>query len=329
MFERLVGGKPNAFLAVFGVVTLVLVGTSFFVILFIGNAVLGDDEADLQPEDELSLIYVDYYANSDDYVGAESYLAMGEYQQTYPQPRNVQVLDGLNTTEVIGYMLNHFSVGLGVDCTYCHSLENFAAEEWGDPVAEQNRLTARIHLRMVADLNANWIGELDTLHPDKQPSGSQMTCTTCHYGQPQPQAWSDDLLALPDDFRLPLDEELYENEEDILNVNARADVSLDAVQYNQYVMYHMNSSLNVGCTHCHNSRYFPSMEVPARSYAFNMLLMSQYIWQTDEYRESMNNQQPSCNLCHNGAVIPPGAAVSADVLPYMVSSEPTPPEEQE
>jgi photosynthetic reaction center cytochrome c subunit len=85
-------------------------------------------------------------------------------------------------------------------------------------------------------------------------------------------------------------------------------------------MYHMNTSMNVGCTHCHNSRYFPTYEVPAKYYAMNMLQMSQHIWNT--YTDSLANKQPSCNMCHQGAVIPPGAARSAAVMPDQIDSIP-------
>jgi len=317
MLENLFGGKRNLFWVVFAGVGLTLIGISFFVILYIGETVLEDD---MQVEDQLSSIYVNFSENADPYVSAESYLAMGEYQQQFPEPQNVQVLEGLNTTEVIGSMLSLFSAGLGVDCTHCHVLDNFAAEEWDDPVAMENRATARIHLRMTQDLNQNWIGLLGDLPTDKQPSGVNMTCATCHYGQAQPVIWPQDQNALPDDFRLPLEQEFSMEEEGWLNVNARTDISLDHVQQQQYVMYHMNASMNVGCTHCHNSRYFPSDEVPAIYYANNMLLMSQYIW--NEYGDTMNGEMPSCSLCHNGAVIPDGAALNASVIPAVISTDP-------
>jgi photosynthetic reaction center cytochrome c subunit len=134
----------------------------------------------------------------------------------------------------------------------------------------------------------------------------------------QPVTWDDVLVTLPNSFRLPLDEDTVfsVDEQGLLNVNARRDVSLDTVQYNQYVMYHMNTSMNVGCTHCHNSRYFPSYEVPAKYYALHMLQMSQYIQQ--EWGHTFNGKDVSCTMCHQEAVIPPGSARSADILPAVL-----------
>lgn len=315
--ENLVGGKRGLFLAVFAGVALTLVGVSYTVITFVYQAT--QDDAPVV-DDALSAIYIDYVVSPDDYISPDSYLAMAEYQQQYPETQNVQVLSDLTTVEVIGYMINHMTAGLGVNCTYCHSLANFAADEWDDPVAMANKDMARQHLQMTGELNQQWVAMLPELTPDKQPSGSQITCAVCHNGQAQPEPWAQDLIALPDDFRIQLGEDiLYSVEETgYYNVNARDDVSLDRVQENQYLMYHMNTSMNVGCTHCHNSRYFPSYEVPAKYYSMNMLQMTQYIWQ--EWGDTFNDKQPSCYMCHQGAVIPPGAARSIDVMPDQIDS---------
>jgi photosynthetic reaction center cytochrome c subunit len=201
-------------------------------------------------------------------------------------------------------------------------LQNYAADEWDDEVAMQNKVTARAHAQMSGELNQQWLTQLATLTDNKQPYGAQISCATCHLGQAKPQSWAEDQGFLPDDFRLTdvYNEEISEDI-DILNVNARNDISLDTVQYQQQVMYHMNSAMNVGCTHCHNSRYFPSWEVPAKYYSLNMVQMNQYIWQNWS-EEWLGGQEPSCTLCHNGAVIPPGAVQSVDLMPAAISSFP-------
>jgi photosynthetic reaction center cytochrome c subunit len=86
-------------------------------------------------------------------------------------------------------------------------------------------------------------------------------------------------------------------------------------------MYYMNTSLSVGCTHCHNSRYFPSWEQAAKYYARHMLEMTQYLSQN--YAETLGNQEPSCMMCHYGNIIPPGAAKSVADVPRMLSSTPS------
>ncbi len=309
MFENASGGKQGLFWFVFLFVAINLVGLSYLVITFIWGTVQDDD---IVVDDAISAIYVNYITNPDDYISSESYIAMAEYQQQFPETQNVQVLQSLDTVEIIGYMINHLSGGMGVDCTYCHSLANFAADEWDDPVAMENKNLARQHLLMTQDLNRDWLANLGDVSELKQPSGAQITCAICHNGEPAPQIWA----GVPDYedemLRLMTEPVTVENE-DVLNVNARSDISLETVQYNQNVMYHMNTSMNVGCTHCHNSRYFPSWEVPAKYYSVHMVQMTQDIYA--EYGETLGGQTPSCHLCHQGAVIPPGSARSVDVLP--------------
>ncbi len=322
LLENLLGGTRNLFLFTFVVVAFTIVGLSYWVITFVWDETKDDQDLMVDNvENALSPIYINYYVNTDDYISPEAYIAMAEYQQQFPETQNVQVLTDLTTAELTGYMINHMTAGLGVGCVYCHNLNNFAADEWDDPVAMENKTLARQHLQLTADLNQQWLEQLPTLTDTKQPSGAQITCAVCHNGEAQPVTWPEDLNALPDDFRLPLDGQFsVENDDEILNVNARADISLDTVQYNQYVMYHMNDSMGVGCTHCHNSRYFPSWEVPAKYYTVNMLQMSQFIW--NEYGDTLNGKEPSCLMCHQGEVIPPGAARSAAVLPASLATQP-------
>lgn len=324
LIEGAIGGKRSVFIAIFGVVTLVLAGSAWAILAWINFIVSDVDQVEVVADlNALSPIYVDYYSDVEEYVSADSYVAMGNYAQDYPMPQNVQVLEGLTTHEVNGYMLNHFVAGLQVNCTYCHSLNNFAADYWGDPEAEANKWRARQHLRMSQDLNQQWLNMLPELTPDKQPYGAQITCATCHNGQAQFATYRNEAESfLPDDFRLRLEPDVVYavDEQGHLNVNGRNDIGLDSTQYNQQVMYHMNASMNVGCTHCHNSRYFPSYEVPAKYYSMQMLQMTQYIQNT--YGDILGGNDASCYMCHRQAVVPGGSAQSIDVMPDTIASQP-------
>ncbi len=314
------GGKQGLFLIIFAGVTFVLAGGAYAIILYVNGATRVVEQAEVESS-EISPIYVDYYRDPSEYVAGESYIAMGNYAQDFPMPQNVQVLQGLTTHEVNGYMLNHIVGGMEVGCTYCHNINNFAADEWGDPVAEQNKWRARQHLLMVQDLNQNWLSMLPELTENKAPSGAQITCAVCHNGQAKFETYQANVSFVPEGFVLPLEPDvIYSVEEQgVLNVNGRNDISLDATQYNQVVMYHMNSAMNVGCTHCHNSRYFPSYEVPAKYYSMQMLQMTQYIH--NEWGETLGGNVPSCWMCHQEAVIPPGSAQSVAVMPDPINSE--------
>jgi photosynthetic reaction center cytochrome c subunit len=332
------GNDQIRFLFVFLAVTGVLVLGSWWVLSFIVGVTRVDDGA--QAYDSLSPIYVDYQVDVDEWVSAESYLAMGAYQNDFPMPQNVEVLTGLTTQEINGYMMNYFVAGLHVNCTYCHNINNFAAYEDDEaplptepgavphPNWSENKYTSRTMLYMTQELNREWLGNLDEVTALKAPSGSQIICATCHYGAPQPDhIWSDQFRNrgadwvhnLPDeeDFARLLDAstDLTAENQGVLNVNGRTDISLDTVGYQQQVMYHMNYSMNVGCTHCHNARYFPSREVPAVHYSQYMLQMNQALYNNEEYMESMNGVVPNCIMCHNQAIIPPGAVISPDIMP--------------
>jgi len=293
---------------VFLIVSGVLVSGAFWVIGFVRSKAVTAAEAEVN----LNPAFVNY-STAGDYVSAESQAAIQTYIAVFPEPQNAQVLVNMNTSEIYNFMTTYMAGGLKQDCTYCHNTANFGAEgaDIGDDTVATRKATARTHLQMVADLNQNWITKLAAI-PGKKPSGAQVSCSTCHNGEAIPVAWPAQQHALPDDYRLPL------GNLDVLTITGKLDISLDTVQYNQHTMTHLMDSLGVGCTHCHNSRYFPSWEQPAKTYAFTMLQMSEHIQAT--YKESMNNQDPSCYLCHRNQVRPPGAVQSEVFLPEPLRS---------
>ncbi len=300
------GGKRFAFFAVYIIVTVVLLSASLWVLNFVrGKTVV--EEAVALPNS-----FIDYAPADATYLLPESLVAMATYISANPQPQNVQVLTGMSTAEIAAFMVSDMAAGLQVDCSHCHDIQNFSLDTNADQAVADRKVKARNHLTMTADLNQNWISQLASLTVDKRPAGAQVTCATCHLGEALPVTWPADQNALPDDFRLPL------TDLSVLTITARSDISLDTVQLNQYAMYHMKTSLGVGCTHCHLSRYFPSYEQPAKYYALHMQKMAQHIQAT--YSDVLGEQEPSCNMCHRGQILPPGAAKSASSLPAVLSS---------
>lgn len=297
--------KQFVYVVVWLGVTAVLLVSSLWLLRFVRSETVAAEE-----EPVTNPLFINYSTGNQEYIAPESLAAMAVYISQNVQPQNAQVLTGVLTAEIAAYMVNHVSAGLQVDCTHCHNVQNFGADEWDDEEAMARRVKARAHLRMVSDINQDWLVGLPALTTEKVPYGAQVTCATCHLGEPLPVAWDPELNALPDDFRLPLDDL------DQLLVTGNLDLSLDSVQVNQYTMYHMNTSLQVGCTHCHNSRYFPSWEVPAKYYALHMLQMNQHIRNT--YLEDMGGQEPSCQICHRGNILPPGATIAPASMPAVL-----------
>ncbi len=318
---------------VFGIVTVVLVGLSFGTAGWIGWLLLGN-----QPEPNVTVGYTNYEAVGDYQASpafAEAQQQYRAYVAEYPEPQNVKILTGLSTAEIYGIMVNQFSGGLKVSCQHCHNLSqgNFADE------TNPNKHVSRQMLLMAADLNQNWITQLPASVGNKQ-----ISCATCHNGAAvnfnggQSGALSNypaDQSPLPDGFQIKLDTPA---DIELLQLTGKLDPNLAAVQYNQYVMSHMNASLGVGCSFCHNAAYFPSNEIAQKGYALTMLKMIQYLYTgpgpNSEYQYSdpnyrrgpgylaaMNNKVPSCWMCHRGAQLPPGS-MDANAVPAQISSNP-------
>ncbi|MFM2309825.1 MAG: hypothetical protein RLY87_1947 [Chloroflexota bacterium] len=233
----------------------------------------------------------------------ESLAAMQEYTKANEQPQNAKVLKGWTTAQISAYMVAQVSGGLKVDCSYCHNVANFADD------TNPKKVTARAMMLMSGDLNRQFINKLPFIL-EGQKIGFELTCATCHNGQPQLTAGTYPRSiqnTLPNDFRLPLDRNFPGG----VVLTGDKTKSLDEAEINQNVMYHMNVSLGQGCTFCHNARYFPATGVEQggrdqKAYAILMLQMSKYM--KENYSSIMANKDPSCWMCHQGAVIPPGAA---------------------
>jgi photosynthetic reaction center cytochrome c subunit len=254
------------------------------------------------------------YQQSTDWVAAQQ--AYQTYVTQNAQPQNVQVLTGMSTAQIYGYMVSQVSGGLKVGCQYCHNINNFASDE------NPQKIKARAMLLMNGDLNRQFISALPA-----SVGGYQITCATCHNGKPQFETYPIRIQnTLPRDYKLPLDRE-YPG---ALIVTGRTDVGLDAVQQNQYAMYHMNVSLGQGCTFCHNSRHFPSNEIEQKNHAITMLKMSKYMSETYgapggvPANGILAGRNVSCWMCHQGARVPPASALSGQVPASISTSSAAP-----
>lgn len=80
-------------------------------------------------------------------------------------------------------LMNHMSLALGENCTFCHNTQSF--QHWND-----KRVTAWHGIRMVRDLNAGYLTPLKASFPPERlgPTGdvAKVYCGTCHQGQNKP-----------------------------------------------------------------------------------------------------------------------------------------------
>jgi photosynthetic reaction center cytochrome c subunit len=83
-------------------------------------------------------------------------------------------------------LMMHTSSALGVNCTFCHNTQSFGA--WD--MSRAQRTSAYYGIRMVRDINANYIAPLQDVFPAnrKGPHGDvyKVNCTTCHQGVSKP-----------------------------------------------------------------------------------------------------------------------------------------------
>ena len=250
------------------------------------------------------------YQQSADWVAAQK--AYQTYVAANPQPKNVQVLTGWSTAQIYGFMVSQVSGGLKVNCQYCHNINDFSSDEIPFKVKARQMLLA------TGDLNGNFVSKLPA-----SVGGYQVTCATCHNGQPKFETYPTKIQkTLPNDFKVPLDRDYPGG----LIVTGRTDIGLESVQLNQYTMYHFNVSLGQGCTFCHNSRHFPSNEVVQKTHAITMLQMARHIETTyvapggQIANGIMAGRSTSCWMCHQGARVPPGAALPGQVPPQLTTA---------
>lgn len=94
-------------------------------------------------------------------------------------------------------LMVHMSRSLGVNCTFCHNTRSFAQWDQSTP----QRSTAYYGIRMVRDLNNEYLGSLEGVFPPERlgPTGDvpKLNCATCHQGAFKPLYGADILRNHP------------------------------------------------------------------------------------------------------------------------------------
>jgi photosynthetic reaction center cytochrome c subunit len=92
----------------------------------------------------------------------------------------------IKQTEWTYSLMMNFSQSLGVNCTYCHNTRAFY--DWGQ--SPPQRATAWYGIRMVRDLNDNYLDPLKPVFPASRlgplGDGPKVYCATCHNGVYKP-----------------------------------------------------------------------------------------------------------------------------------------------
>jgi photosynthetic reaction center cytochrome c subunit len=105
---------------------------------------------------------------------------------------------GIQDTEWTYALMLNISQSLGVNCTYCH--ESRAFENWSESTPQ--RVTAWHGIRMVRDLNNDYLNKLRDVFPAKRlgPLGDapKINCATCHQGVAKPLFGASMLAGFPE-----------------------------------------------------------------------------------------------------------------------------------
>jgi len=88
-----------------------------------------------------------------------------------PAPTNLKVLKATKGDEV-SQIMRTFTIGLGVQCNFCHIQGNFASDE------NPKKDVARRMITMTHDVNALFPGEDHKM---------RVSCYTCHRGEAEPK----------------------------------------------------------------------------------------------------------------------------------------------
>jgi photosynthetic reaction center cytochrome c subunit len=88
---------------------------------------------------------------------------------TAPAPTNLQVLPKTMTGEQVHQVMHKWAASLGTECTTCHAADPAHKAPNGHPM---------LKVRMVEEINSQYIGKLDSAQP--------VTCATCHRGHLEP-----------------------------------------------------------------------------------------------------------------------------------------------
>jgi hypothetical protein len=103
-----------------------------------------------------------------------------------PAPINLKVLPRNLTGEQVHEIMEKWEGELGSGCKTCHAVDPKNIGPNGKPRlnfaddSKEEKRTARVMLKMVEDINANYVSKIDS-------SGAPVTCGTCHRGHLGPE----------------------------------------------------------------------------------------------------------------------------------------------
>lgn len=145
------------------------------------GSILGNRHGQNAPDTNVALSSLPYDPFTQ-YLDSQNQIRVAG-NSAFPQADHVVSIKDAEKT--YGLMM-HISSALGVNCTYCHNTQSFRA--WS--LSRPQRTTAYYGIRMVRDINENYVSSLQSVFPAyrKGPQGDvyKVNCLTCHQGVSKP-----------------------------------------------------------------------------------------------------------------------------------------------
>ncbi len=181
---------------------------------------------------------------------------------------NVQVFKGENYAQVVTQMA-YYTQALGVQCTYCHNVSNYAYDTPTKKIARTMQI-------MSNGVTHDYIDPVKKDFPNYAVTGA-VGCVTCHRGKPNMQVqWN----------IVPVQYLSYRYK------------STKMAGYVVNSMYSVAKSLGTNCLFCHNSADFVTLQYyPTNKIAYRMWHMVDDI--NHKYLPA-NIKAVTCYTCHQG-----------------------------
>ena len=92
--------------------------------------------------------------------------------------KNVKVLTSVHTKSEMRTIMKAQAASLGVKCVHCHVPGKFDLDD------KKEKVAAREMMKMVQEINTNWLKDVPLEKDEKKPV---VSCWTCHRGKTEPE----------------------------------------------------------------------------------------------------------------------------------------------
>jgi len=104
-----------------------------------------------------------------------------------PKPVNLKVLPKNIAPDQLIKIMRGFTGSLGVECSFCHTMNPRTHHLDFPSDAKPEKTTARLMIKMTRAINEQYVAKAND--PDAMPQQRHVTCGTCHRGHSTPEVF--------------------------------------------------------------------------------------------------------------------------------------------